>query len=153
MAKFSLQRVLELRERREQALAIRLTEARTRAEEARIETAAIESLRETSDAQWQEASTSIRTVGAMQNATYVRAQLDQQLEEARELVRTAEAEVAARLSEFTIALQERRVLDRLKEKRMEATNLEEGRADQAATDEIALSRFARREPAGAGGGS
>lgn len=151
MAKFTLQRVLELRERKEQALAIRLAHARSRAEEVRNFAAAIEAKRQESEAQMRAGAAMVTTAGAIQTASFVVARLDEQLAQARKAVQTVEAEVEVCLTEFTVALQERQVLDRLKEKRLSAAFLEENKAEQATNDAIALSRFFRRGSAAAGG--
>jgi flagellar FliJ protein len=122
-----------------------LAEARSAADRARQSEAAIRELRETSDAQRFAALTTATTVGLLRNASYMTEQLDQQLEMARTVVRAADGKVDICLSDFMLALQERRALDRLKEKRMEAAIVEEGKAEQSATDEIALTRFVRSE--------
>lgn len=151
MPKFSLQRILDLRQRKEQALAIRLAHARTQAEEARSVVASIEVQREESEAQMRTGAASKTTVGSIQNASYVVGRLDDQLAEARQAVHTMEAEVQICLTEFTAALQERQVLDRLKDKRLTAALLEENKAEQATNDAIALSRFFRRDGTVTGG--
>ena len=145
MAKFSLQRVLELKERRELAKALVLADARNAADRARQTEAAIREIREESDAQRLAVMTTVTTVGLLRNASYMTEQLDQQLEMARTVVRAADSKVDICLSDFMLALQERRALDRLKEKRMEAASVEEEKAEQSTTDEIALSRFVRSE--------
>ena len=122
MPRFSLQRVLELRERKEQSLAIRLAHARSRAEEVRKFAASIEAMRRESEAQMRAGAATVTTAGSIQNASFVIARLDEQLMQARNAMETAEAEVQACLTEFTVALQERQVLDRLKEKRLGAAN-------------------------------
>lgn len=142
MQKFSLQRVLDLKKRREEATAIRLAEARSGADEARLSEATLNAQR----LQIAERSGhGAVTVGQLRNASYVIEKLDEQLDHARKAVRSADAQVKACLNDFTAALQERRVLDRLKEKRMEAANAEELRLDQSTMDGIALSRFFRSE--------
>lgn len=153
MPKFSLQRVLELRQRKEQALAIRLAHARSRAEEVRSFAATVEARRQESEAQMRAGAAAGTTVGSIQNASFVIARLDEQLAQARQAVQSTEAEVQACLSEFTVAMQERQVLDRLKDKRLTAAILEENKAEQATNDAIALSRFFRRESAATGGDS
>ena len=144
MARFTLQRVLDLKKRREEAMALRLAEARAGEEVARRYETEIEELRSRGRDQRVNGAVAL-TVGQLQNASYIMEHLDARLNEARTMVRSAEQEVSARLSEFTSALQERRVLDRLREKRLEAANAEELRVDQANMDSIALSRFVRNE--------
>ena len=67
--------VLELKERKEQMLAIRLAHARSRAEEARDAAAEIERHRLESEAQLHAGSGEVRTVGSMRNASYLLEQL------------------------------------------------------------------------------
>jgi flagellar export protein FliJ len=144
MPKFSLQRVLELRERKEQAVAARLTAARSDAEAARASAAEFETLRERGGAQRMAAQRTTATVGQLQNATYVLERLDQQLAAARAAARIADAQVDACQAEFTVASQERRILDRLKERRIESAIAEEIQEDRRTMDGVAVIRFARR---------
>ncbi len=151
--RFSLQRVLELRERKEQALAIRLAHARSRVEEVRDFAASVAAERDEGEAQMRAGAAEACRVGTIQNANYVVARLDERLAEARLAVQTVEAELDVCLSEFTAAMQERQVLDRLKEKRLTAAFVAGNRAEQAKNDDIALTRFLRREDSSVGGRS
>lgn len=143
--KFSLQRVLELKERREQATALRLAQARAAAEAAKETEKAIESVRAAGVSQRSVVGSGAVAVGQLQNAAYVIDRLDQKLEEARTALRQADAQVQERLSEFTDATRERQVLDRLKEKKREAALLEQSDLDRKTMDAIALSRFVRTD--------
>ena len=151
MAKFSLQRVLELKERREQAEAMKLSEARTAAEAARSAEAAIEALRRARGAGEDDAAPASVSIGQMQNASYVRERLDQWLAEARTAVREADARVNACLAEFTVASRERTALDRLKLRKLEAAAVVESEAERKVMDGIALSRYFRSDKSSAGG--
>ena len=142
--RFSLQRILELRERKEQAVAIRLTSARSAAESARELEEEIESLKRDGMERRMGSPGSASTVGELQNTSYLIGQLEQQLMQARTAVKQADGQVNAVLAEFTIATRERQVLDRLKEKKREAAMLEAADADRKTMDAIALSRFGRR---------
>lgn len=142
MAAFSLQRVLDLKKRREETVAIKLAEARAAADAARRSEASLEAQRE---AGTRSRVTTGVAVGQLQNASYVIEQLDQRLADARDAVKSADATVDARLAEFTTALQERRVLDRLKEKRMEEYLALEAKVDLSTMDAIALTRFVRSD--------
>ena len=150
MAAFSLQRVLDLKKRREESVAIKLAQARAAADEARASEAQLEAQREEGI---RSRTTASVAVGHLQNASYVIEQIDGRLADARDAVKSADAAVHARLAEFTTALQERRVLDRLKEKRMEEFLAIEAKADLTSMDAIALTRFVRSENSDAEGES
>ncbi|MEX2582210.1 MAG: flagellar export protein FliJ [Gemmatimonadota bacterium] len=143
--KFSLQRVLELKERREQTTALRLAEARMAAETAKETEEAIESLRASGVSKRAAVGGGFIAVGQLQNAAYLIDRLDQKLEEARTAYRHADAQVKERLTEFTDASRERQVLDRLKEKKRDAALLEQADLDRKTMDAIALSRFVRTD--------
>ncbi|MEX0912213.1 MAG: flagellar export protein FliJ [Gemmatimonadota bacterium] len=140
---FSLQRVLELKERREQATAQRLAAARQAAEAAREALDLLADQRRRGEAQRAEIGGVIATVGQLQNASYVLDRLDQRLEEAATAAREAEAHVNVCFAEFTIASRERQMLDRLKERKAAAATAEEAALDRKTMDAVALTRFTR----------
>ncbi len=143
-AGFRLQRVLELKERREQASATRLAEARTRAEDARAAEQELEALREGGAARWPIAAKV--TVGQMQNLGFVLGQLDARIDAARAAVRQADEVVEERRVEFGVAARERNALDRLRQKAADAALRAALDADRKKMDEIALTRFFRGGP-------
>lgn len=149
--RFSLQRILELRERKEQAVAIRLASARSTAEKARELEEEIQRLRVDGIERRMGTPGSASTVGQLQNTSFVIEQLEQQLTEARTAVRQADGQVNAVLAEFSVATRERQVLDRLKEKKREAAMLEAADADRKTMDAVALTRFGRRSQNNNGG--
>jgi flagellar protein FliJ len=142
--RFSLQRILELRERKEQAVAVRLSSARSVAERARELEEQIESLKREGIERRMGTPGSASTVGELQNTSYIIEQLEQQLTDARTAVKQADGQVNAVLAEFSVATRERQVLDRLKEKKREAAMLEAADADRKTMDAVALTRFGRR---------
>lgn len=143
MAGFTLERLLELKRFQEEARAAELAEARGAEEAARQGEAALADLRRA--AADRTASTAKVLVGQLRNTSLVVENLDRQLEAARATVKAAQREVKVRMADFTEALQERRVLDRLKEKKLEEQLAEEIRLDQTVMDSIALTRFGRKE--------
>lgn len=143
MAGFTLQRLLELKKRREEAIGAELAAARSEEEKARRSEAEIRELRAAA-ASGRLSGHSV-TVGQLQNSSLVVQSLDRQLDQAGEQVRAAKRRVNDCLLDFRTAFQERRVLDRLKEKRNEEAAAEEVRLDQFTMDEIALSRYGRQE--------
>lgn len=151
MSKFSLQRVLELKERREQAVAAKLAEARAAAEAAREAEATLASMRNARSQYEADDGPAGVSVGQMQNASYVRSRLDQWLDEAREAVRAADARVNLCLADFSVASRDRSALDRLKLRKLEAAALAEADAERKVMDGIALSRYFRSDDPSAAG--
>jgi flagellar protein FliJ len=151
MTKFSLQRVLDLKEHAEQAVAVRLKEARAGADAARRQEEAIEARREAVARQRMDAHSQASTVGHLQNVSYVLEQLERQLREAQGAVRSADARVSQCLAEYHAASRERKVLDRLRERHQEAAQAEAVQADRKTMDGVALSRFTRGEGTAAKG--
>jgi flagellar FliJ protein len=150
MFKFSLQRVLELKARREQAVAIQVARLRADADDAREEWEGLEAVRAEGAIRGSEGR--LPTVGEMQNAGFVLLRLDERIEQAQTLVQEAEARVAEGEGELMSASQERRVLDRLRERHLTAWQTEQVQMDLKTMDTIALSRFtqagATTEPEG-----
>jgi flagellar FliJ protein len=141
MFKFSLQRVLELKARREQAAAIQLARIRADADEAREECEGLEAARAEGVRQVTSGTGRAPTVGELQNAGYVLQRLDERIQHAQAVVEEAEARVSESEGEFTLASQERRVLDRLRERHLTAWQTEQVQIDRKTMDTIALSRF------------
>jgi flagellar protein FliJ len=139
MFNFSLQRVLELKARREQAAAIELARTRSAADEARRECTALEAAR--AEGLRQMSAEARPTVGGMRNSGYLLQLLDEQIGQARIIAAAAEERAAASMSEFTLASQERRVLDRLRERHLMNWQTEQVQIDRRTMDDIALSRF------------
>jgi flagellar protein FliJ len=147
MFRFSLQRVLDLRAQTEQRAATHLAQAQHRLQQANEQKAEIAGVLAQGIARLTAAVALPKTVGEMRSHCYVLSQLDERLARAEHGIRTAQVEEQQRQQEFTTAFRDRRVLDRLKEKHLEAWREEETRADLAAMDGIALSRFTTRAAA------
>jgi flagellar protein FliJ len=144
MFRFSLQRVLDIRAQTEQTAAVHLAEAKSRLQQANDQKAEIEGALEEGIARLSTGAESAPTVGEMRSRCYVLAQLDERLARAQHGIVAAEAEEEQRREEFATAFRDRRVLDRLKERHLEAWREEAVKADLATMDGIALSRFATR---------
>src|SRR5687767_9842629 len=110
--RFKLQRVLELRERKEQAVALRLAEAQREADAARESQSAIERLRTSSTGHPGSGTGSVPTVGQLRNAAFVLEQLDRRIEAARTAVQQADAKVDSCVIDLNVASRDRRILDR-----------------------------------------
>ena len=141
MFKFSLQRVLELKARREQAAAIELARTRAVADEAQREYEALEAAR--AEGMRQMTTGARPTVGDLQNAGYLLQRLDERIAAAQNVVSKAEKLATLSMGHFTIASQERRVLDRLRERHLGNWQAEQVEIDRKLMDDIALSRFTR----------
>lgn len=139
MFRFSLQRVLELKARREQAAAIELARTQAAADQARQECDALRAAR--AEGLRQIGAGARPTVGEIRNGGYLLQRLDERINEARHVVVKAEDRASASMDEFTLASQERRVLDRLRERHLTTWQTEQVQMDRKAMDTIALSRF------------
>lgn len=143
MFRFPLQRILDIKAKREEEIARELATARTAADDARR---AHDSLAAAHDAgREQLASRTTPTVGEMRALSLVLGHLRDHVSAAALENEAAEAAVAQVHSQLTAALQERRVLDKLRERRFEAHQAEAASQDRKAMDAIALTRFAHRE--------
>ncbi len=143
--RFPLQRVLELRAQKEQAVAAELASARNVASVAQGEADALSEQRATGRDRLREEHGTQQTVGVLQHMTLVLEHLDQRIAEQARVVDAAEAEVSRVRVDLTHATQERRVLDRLRERQHEAFRTEEAQKDLAQMDAIALSRFTQQQ--------
>lgn len=145
MFKFSLQRLLDLKAAREREMAKRLAVA--------LDAAATEAARAQSLADLQTSSTehvaaaaaaspSVGELVAMRTAlTQMQAHRDM----ANARVEEAQDEVSSRTGEFTAAVQQRHMLDKLRDRQFEQHREVTHRAEQAGMDEVALRRFTARQ--------
>jgi flagellar protein FliJ len=139
--KFSLQRVLDLKARREQAAAIELARTRAEADRAWEEHEALEAAR--AEGLRQMTAGARPTVGDLQNAGYLLQRLDERIAVAQNVALKAEDRATASMGKFTVASQEKRVLDRLRERHLATWQAEQADIDRKLMDDIALSRFTR----------
>jgi flagellar FliJ protein len=150
MFEFPLQRILELRAKREAEVARQLAQARSAADASRETRDALLAAQQEGQRQVAGAQSGPVTVGQMQSFTFVLAQLDERVALADEIARAAEAAVTRAHQELTVALQDRRVLDKLRDRRLEAYRAEESMRDQQTMDAIALTRFSQGAAASGG---
>lgn len=143
MFRFRLQRILELREKAEQAKARELASAQDAAESARRERDELADRHAASRAEVDTAQRAEPRVGHLQQLGLVMDSLDERLESAGETVRAADEVVDGAQKLLAQAARDRRVLDRLKEKHTDQWRVEEAHKDRLGMDEIALSRFSR----------
>ncbi len=141
--KFPLQRLLDLRAKRQDEIARQLAQARTAADSTRETRDALAAARTTGQGQVTEAHASAPTVGEIASRNYALTQLDQRIAAASDALKAAEAHVDQIHVALTGALQDRQVLDRLRERMLEAYRTTESQKDRTAMDAIALQRFSQ----------
>ncbi|MBC8088921.1 MAG: flagellar export protein FliJ [Phycisphaerae bacterium] len=147
MFRFRLQRVLELREKAEQAQAIELVKAEETASVARKQRDDLQAMRSASRQQLTSAHSSDPTVGHLHHIGFVLNALDERLEHASESLSSAESAASGARSLLEVAARDRRVMDRLKDKHEDEHRAQESHRDRVAMDEIALARFTRQREA------
>lgn len=141
---FRLQKVLELKEQSEQRAASELARAQDRADEARAAHEALAAVRAAGAAQL--AAAHGQTVGQLQNIGYLLQQLDQHVTQASEVANDAQSGLRDAQASLTTAHQERRVLDRLRDRKKEEWQHAETQSDLQSMDSLALSRFTKQNP-------
>ncbi len=141
--KFRLQQVLELREQHEKQVAAKLADAETAANEARLAQKALETIRQSGSAALRTAHEP--TIGQLKTIGYVIEQLNHHIVDAQSRVEMAEQLVAQARTDLTSALQARRVLSRLRDRHFATWRVEDNAQEMRQMDELALTRFTRRE--------
>jgi len=137
--KFGLQRVLDLRADRERDCALALVAAQGQADAARDAVHALEALRDEAHTRERVAG----TVGQLRQLAYVREQVERRVELAAVARAAADQQVERSQQVLARAFQERRVLDRLRDKQLDAHRAGEVALDRQTMDDIALARFGR----------
>lgn len=140
--RFSLQRVLELRQMREQARAAELAEAQGRARDALDACQRLAAARERVPMATG-ASAVARPAGDLQGYAGVAELIGEHLRHSLARAEAAERDAADSLARFEESLRERRVLDRLRDRQHGEWLVEERRADAQTMDALALTRFVR----------
>ena len=142
--KFPLQRLLDLRAKRQDEIARQLAQARVAADDSRAARDELAATRAAGQAHLSEAQTgSGATVGEIASASYALTQLDQRIAAASDALNAAEAHVDQVHNALTGAVQDKQVLDRLRERMLEAYRSTESHKDRTTMDAIALQRFAQ----------
>ncbi|MBL8995747.1 MAG: flagellar export protein FliJ [Gemmatimonadales bacterium] len=141
---FGLQRVLDLRQQREQAIAGRLGAAAEAAADARNAMDALAAVRDASTHDLSRAHRLTRAAGELHQQERVMASLDAQIDVARQELDSREAVVDEVRSELATAMQARRVISRLRERREEEWRQAFTRSERSAMDALAVERHARQ---------
>jgi flagellar export protein FliJ len=141
--KFPLQRLLDLRAKRQDEIARQLAQARTAADNSRATRDDLAAARTAGQAQLTEAHASGPTVGEIASRSYALTQLDQRIAAASDALNAAEAHVDKVHGALTDAVKDKQVLDRLRDRMLEAYRSTESNKDRTAMDAIALQRFSQ----------
>ena len=141
MFRFRLQNVLDFREQQERALASQLAHAETLERHAQ---ARLDGLQATRVASAEQAA-GPRSVGELANMAFVLEQLDDHIASAQETVVAANETVSQVKGALTVAFQDRRVLDRLRDRHAETHRASEDSHDRRMMDEIAITRYTHNE--------
>jgi flagellar FliJ protein len=145
--KFPLQRLLDLKARREQEMARQLAEAQRVADAESARRDSLSALRQESVAQVASHATGPTSVGALVSLASAVSQIEARIDVATERVATAAHDVALKTGDLSSAMRERQVLDRLRDRKLEQFRVEDQRQDQQTMDAIALTRFSNRTAA------
>ena len=140
MFKFPLQRLLELRELREQAMARELVNARNVADAQREQHDALAAARDSGQAHVSQAASQSSTVGHLVSLSYAVTQLSERTDAAHEQTLAADAKVEGRLEELTSAAKDRQILDRLRSKKLDEYRADIAHIERTTMDAIALTR-------------
>ena len=140
--KFPLQRILDLRAKRQDEIARQLAHARTVADNNRATRDELAATKSAGQAQMSEVHAAGPTVGEIASRAYALNQLDQRLAAASDALKAAESHVDQVHNALTGALQDKQVLDRLRERMLEAYRTTENNKDRSTMDAVALQRFA-----------
>jgi len=141
--KFPLQRILDLRAKRQDEIARQLAQARSDADTSRAARDELAEARMTGEMQISEAKAAGPTVGEIASRSFALTQLDQRIAVASDALKAAEAHVDKVHVQLTGALQDKQVLDRLRLRMLDAYRAAESNKDRTTMDAIALQRFAQ----------
>ncbi|MBL8981086.1 MAG: flagellar export protein FliJ [Gemmatimonadetes bacterium] len=146
MFKFPLQRLLDLRAKREQELARQLAAAQGEALRVTEVRDALRDLQAESAVRLAALSHTSASVGELVSLGYTVTQMGERVETASDAVTAAEAVVTKQGAVLTDAVRDRRVLDRLRDRREDEHRAVEQQKERDAMDAVALGRFTRRTP-------
>ena len=143
--RFRLDRVLDLRARNERERARELGRALHAEEQRRMALAEASARLDRCGDQMAESSNGVVPAGTLQNLGLAIKAAANQMEAAEDAHRAAEVSVQQEQEKFGVARMERRIVERLKEKRQEAWLTQASREEQGEIDGVASQRHAREE--------
>jgi flagellar FliJ protein len=141
MFKFPLQRLLDLKARHEREMARQLANAQDEAQRERDARDQLARAHAAAHSSLAAATGEGVTVGELVSLAQTLRPLHERVSQADERTVAAEHVVDERHQKLSEALQERQVLDRLREKRLDTHRTAENARDLAAMDAIALTRY------------
>ncbi len=140
--KFRLQRLLDLRHKKEQEAASAVAAARSAAEAAVMREDDLSARRDATRQELLPAEGQTVRVSHLHEVAFLVRALDERVLDARKVTEAAERSVQEKLGELGDAMRDRRVLDRLKDRRSEEWRVEDARLEREVMDAIARDRFA-----------
>jgi len=140
--KFRLQRLLDLRNKKEQEAASAVAMARSVAEAAVEREEDLATRRDATRQEMLPAEGQTVRVSHLHEVAFLVRALDDRVVDARKASEAAERSVQEKLGELGDAMRDRRVLDRLKDRRSEEWRHEDARQEREVMDAIARDRFA-----------
>lgn len=146
--RFGLQKVLDLREQKEREQARALADAERRATAAQVRLDELREIRDAEASKLVQAHGESRRVGQLRNLNRAIQQLSEGVVRAEAACRAASQEVDASRLELVDAMTQRQVMDALREKQESAWRHEMKTDEQRRMDELALTRFQRRDEDG-----
>ncbi|MBV6521241.1 MAG: hypothetical protein MNPFHGCM_01374 [Gemmatimonadaceae bacterium] len=147
MFRFPLQRLLDLRAQREQALARELVTAQEAAEAEHQRHDALASARDSAHARVSQAAAEGPTVGQLVSLNYAAAQLSERADAAQEAAVAADAHARDRRDALSSAAMDRQILDRLRTRREDEYRADQAHAERATMDAVALARHTHGDAA------
>ncbi len=142
---FSLQKILELREREEEESSRKLAEAREEADKARQLHTDLRAERDAGRARMALANWVGGAVGHLQNLVDVVDSVDAQVTAAETECGQAEEQVEESIEAVKKVARERKIIDRLRERRLHKWRIEQAENERKTMDELALSRHRRAD--------
>ena len=143
---FSLQKVLELRERQEEESTRELVQARLEADKARQLHTDLQAARDAGRARMALANWVGGAVGHLQNLVEAVGRVDAHVTAAETECGQAEEQVEESIKAVKKAARERKIIDRLRERRLDRWRVEQADNERKTMDEIALTQHRRANP-------
>ena len=140
---FSLSKILEFRRHVEQEEARSLAQARREAEAAHQARLDLEEVQARGRAKLAKAHNMGGSVGQIRNMEFVLNRMEDHLKKADAACQEADEGVVERVKIYVDAMKQRRMLDKLRDRRLEEWKVDEGRREQKAMDEVAGMRHGR----------
>lgn len=139
--KFRLQRLLDLRQKKEHEAASAVAAARNKAEAATLREEHLVTQRDATRQELLPAEGQTVRVAELHEIAFLVRALDDRVQDAHKASVAAERSVQEKLEELGDAMRDRRILDRLKDRRTEEWRTEDARIERETMDAIARDRY------------